>query len=89
MLVKEKMDDEDIINKLNTIDSRLQNIENILIANRQSAMKMSNHIDFIDGVYDTVKKPFSKILSLCSNTTVEIKDKPKMLEDEEIVDKFV
>ena len=83
------MDDEDIINKLNSIDSRLQNIENILIENRKASMKMTDHIDFIDGVYDTVKKPFSKILSLCSNTAVEIKDKPKMLQDEEISDKFV
>ena len=33
---------------------------------------MVEHIDFIDTIYDNVKKPFSKILSLYNGTNVDI-----------------
>ena len=34
-----------------------------------------------DGVYDTVRKPFSKILSICTNSAVEIKDKTNIVKE--------
>lgn len=72
---------DDCMKILLNIEKRLDNIENILEENNKSAMKMSNHIDFIDNVYDTVRKPFSRVLSICSNSTVEIQDRPKMIEN--------
>jgi hypothetical protein len=61
---------EEIMNMLLRIEKRLDNIENALEESRKSADKMTNHIDFIDNVYDTVKKPLCRILSVCNGNTV-------------------
>jgi len=75
------MDNSDLILILKNIEDRLVNIENILNETKISNQKMDEHIDFIDGVYDTVRKPFSTILSICTNSTVEIKDKTNIVKE--------
>jgi hypothetical protein len=75
------MENNEIIQILKNIEERLVRIENILEENKKSNRKMDDHIDFIDGVYDTVRKPFSTILSICTNSTVEIKDKTKIVKE--------
>ncbi len=64
--------DDEILKILRSIEKRLDNIEIILDDNRNSAKKMSNHIDFIDHVYDNVKMPFCKILSMYNGNTVKL-----------------
>jgi hypothetical protein len=63
---------EDIVNILLRIESRLDKIEEIILENKESADKMSNHIDFIDNVYDNVKKPFCRILSMYNGGKINI-----------------
>jgi len=63
---------EDIINILLRIESRLDKIEAIIKENKEAANKMSDHIDFIDNVYDNVKKPFCKILSIYNGGRINI-----------------
>jgi hypothetical protein len=63
---------EDIINILLRIESRLDKIEAIIKENKEAANKMSDHIDFIDNVYDNVKKPFCKILSIYNGGKINI-----------------
>lgn len=75
------MSNDDIINYMKNIETRLEKIEILLKSSQKSARKMDDHIEFIDGVYDVVKKPFAKILSMCSSSTIEIQDKPRMLEE--------
>ena len=75
------MENSDLISVLKNIETRLENIENILNETKISNQKMDDHIDFIDGVYDTVRKPFSKILSICTNSAVEIKDKTNIVKE--------
>lgn len=63
--------EEEIIN----IKDRLTNIENkldkiIMLLNNnviQNCEKMSEHIDFVDNVYQSVRKPLSYICSLTSS----------------------
>ena len=63
---------EEIMNILLRIENRLDKIEDIIQENKEAANKMSNHIDFIDNVYDNVKKPFCKILSIYNGSQVNI-----------------
>lgn len=74
--------DKEIISILRDIQSRLDNIELILEEQKQSSRKMDEHIEFIDSVYDTVKKPFCKALSLYNGQTVII-DKNRTLCDQD------
>ena len=64
--------DRDIINILKRIEERLDNIEKVLEMNQESAKKMDEHIEFVDSVYDSVRKPFCKILSYYNGNTVNI-----------------
>lgn len=73
------MSDDEILNYLQRIETRLANIENILKHQETSVKKMSDHIDFVDMVYDNVKKPFCRILSAYNGSNVKL-DK-KMISD--------
>ena len=66
---------DEILEMLRNIESRLNNIEDILYNTQKSARKMDEHIDFIDNVYDNVRKPFSKILTYYNGNTVTIEKK--------------
>ena len=63
---------EEIIKLLNSIESRLDRIEKIIEINQLSAKKMNDHIDFIDDIYDNIKKPFCKVLTYYNGKTVNI-----------------
>jgi len=71
---------EEILEILKNIDKRLEKIENILNSQQFYSKKMSEHIDFVDGVYDSVKKPFCKVLSLYNGGNVQI-DKKRLIEE--------
>ena len=58
---------DEIMNLLLKIYKRLDKIEEILLVTKNASNKMSNHIDFIDNIYDIIKKPFYKILSININ----------------------
>jgi len=73
------MNDENIIEILKRIEERLDNIENILNNTQKSAQKMEDHIDFVDTIYDNIKKPFSKILTYYNGNEVMI-EKNNLLE---------
>jgi hypothetical protein len=75
------MSDNNLIVMLKKIDSRLERIEKLLEENRKSSKKMDTHIDFIDNVYNTVRMPFSNVLSICSGNKVEISEKYNNVED--------
>lgn len=64
--------DSDIIDILKKIEERLDKIEQVLEMNQKSAKKMDEHIEFVDSVYDSVRKPFCKILSYYNGNTVQI-----------------
>ena len=64
-----------ILQSLRSIESRLDKIENLIKENSRSSKKMEEHIEFIDGIYDVVKKPVSNLLSFCNNKTIELQDK--------------
>ena len=71
--------DKEILEKLNLIEERLNKIEKILSMQQISSQKMSEHIDFVDSVYESVKKPFCKVLSIYNGNNVQI-DKKRLLE---------
>lgn len=64
-----------ILQTLARIESRLDRIENILESNTKSVKKMDEHIEFIDGIYDVVRKPVCTLLSVVNNKTIELEDK--------------
>ena len=70
----------EILEKLTNIDKRLEKIENILFSQQVDSKKMSEHIDFIENIYDNVKKPFCKVLSLYNGENIQI-DKKRIKED--------
>ena len=74
------MNDENIIEILRRIESRLDKIEYILNGTQKSAQKMEDHIDFVDTVYDNIKKPFFKILTYYNGTDVII-EKNNLIEN--------
>ena len=71
--------ESEILKKLISIENRLNKIEEILSSQEACSKKMSNHIDFVDSVYDNVKKPFCKVLSLYNGSNVQI-DKKRLIE---------
>ena len=56
--------------RLNDIEKRIENIEN-------SSNKVSEHVDFVDTVFESCKKPFNSILTYYSGKQVNI-DKNKI-----------
>jgi hypothetical protein len=56
-----------ILEKLNSLEKRVQRIED-------DCAKMSNHINFINRIYSTVKIPFYKALSIMNSSPIEVID---------------
>jgi len=69
---------DNILNKLESIENRLKNIENILEEQEVYSKKMSNHIDFVDNIYDGIKKPFYNVLSFYSGGKAIAIDKKQL-----------
>ena len=69
-----------ILKKLETIENKLLNIENAIndINNKldtsivNNCEKMGHHVDFIEGVYDIVRKPLEYVSNKLSNNTHEL-----------------
>jgi hypothetical protein len=52
-----------ILEKLISIESRLKNLESKFEDVKEDTEKMSGHINFVEGVYGNIKKPFHFIMS--------------------------
>ena len=59
--------------KLEEINERTKRIEIKINKIEQSIKHMDGHIDFVESVYDVVKKPFVSLLSLYSDEMCKIK----------------
>ena len=69
---------------INKIMEKLENINtklDILLEkqNNEILEKMSNHIDFIDSIYDNVKQPFHYVMNMVSRK-IENSDDVKTIE---------
>lgn len=73
---------EEILELLKGIKIRLDKIEEIINLNQKSAKKMDDHIDFVDNVYESIKKPFCNILSYYNGKNINI-DKNLLKNNEE------
>ena len=62
---------------LTRIESRLENIEHSLENIKRSNMKLDEHVDFVDTVFETCKKPFNSLLTMYSGKNVNV-DKNKV-----------
>ena len=58
--------------KIDKLDSKIDNIEKLMNVNSKECIKMGNHIDFIDTIYDNVKHPLGYI---CNNVKYYMGDK--------------
>ena len=69
------MDQDNVIDKITEIENRCERIEQkmdkILQLLEKDCKKMTDHIDFVENVYDNVKSPFYYLMdkvNLLSNT---------------------
>jgi len=65
-------DIKEILKKLNNIEKRLDDIEEIISINLKSSKKMDEHIEFIDSIYINVKKPFCDLLTYYKGEKINI-----------------
>lgn len=70
--------DTEILNKLNEILVRLDKIEEDIQYLKNGTDNMTEHISFIENVYDTIKNPFYFIMNKIKPIE-SIPDKPKTL----------
>lgn len=49
--------EENYLEEINDLKLKLDRIEHLLLENKHNCDKMSNHIDFIERVYEYIKKP--------------------------------
>ena len=76
-----KMDKiHDVHERVERIEEKLDKIINLLEHNQKSADKMSDHIDFIDGVYSKVKSPLNTIFNAVSRFSIQHNPQAQMLE---------
>lgn len=69
--------DPEVKEILTRIESRLENIEQSLETIKRSNMKLDEHVDFVDTVFETCKKPFNSLLTMYSGKNVNV-DKNKV-----------
>jgi len=70
----------DIHERVERIEEKLDKIINLLEHNQKSVDKMSNHIDFIDGVYNKVKSPLNTICNVVSHFCIQQNPQAQMLD---------
>ncbi len=65
--------------ELISVSDRLDRIETKLDAILNSSDKLDSHITFVESVYDIVKAPFSRALSVCSydSNAIDLPDNEK------------
>ena len=61
------MSNEEILIIVKDIQNRLLKIERIIQEQQNSCIKMEEHINFVDNVFENIKKPFCSILSYYNN----------------------
>ena len=70
--------------EVDDLNRRLDHIENLIKANSQDCQKMSDHIDFIERIYEYVKRPLffftDKFKRLTSSHQVAIEHTPHQSE---------
>lgn len=72
----------DMDERLIRIEEKLDKLIYLIEQQEKTSEKMSQHIDFIDGVYDSVKNPLSTICNTISQFSIIKSNEPtqKMLE---------
>lgn len=73
-----KRKSDEIKRYLINIENRLINIEISLEEIKKSNQKMDDHVNFVDGIFETCKKPFNNLLSICTGNNVNIEKKNKL-----------
>ena len=58
---------DQIVKKLESIEHRLDTIEQIVNQNAESAANMDRHIGFVESVYEQIRTPFNKLIAYTSN----------------------
>jgi len=70
--------------KLDLILLRLDQIDRRLAKVEDSVEKMNNHVDFVDGIYESVKYPFHSLMGMVSlagpPTPKEIEEPKELIE---------
>jgi hypothetical protein len=77
MLNRIRTGDPEILENLRMINIRLNNIEKRIENIENSSNKVCEHVDFVDTVFESCKKPFNSILTYYSGKQVNI-DKNKI-----------
>jgi hypothetical protein len=64
------LQNKEIINKLEILNKKID----ILIENKDNTIleKMSNHIDFVDSIYDNIKRPFHFLMDTVNSINKKI-----------------
>ena len=70
----------DVHERVERIEHKLDRILDILENNQKTNNKISNHIDFIDSVYNTVKTPLNTICNTVTRFTIQSNTQAPMLE---------
>jgi hypothetical protein len=65
--------DKNYLEEMNDMKLKLDRIENLLMENKHNCDKMSNHIDFIEKVYEYIKKP---LFYITNKFRIMSKDEP-------------
>lgn len=80
--MEEKISNEVILEKLNEIIDRLSKIEKEIQYIKKGSENMTEHISFVENIYDTIKNPFYYVISKIKPIE-KIPEKPKRLKYED------
>ena len=63
-----------ILEVLHSIESKLEKIEDRLSILEKSSLNMDEHINFVEAIYDIVKRPFKNILNIYRSDSIGFLD---------------
>ena len=70
--------DNELLNKMIKIDEKLDKILKIIEKNTENCEKMSDHIDFIENIYENIKNPLgyicNKVKAISGNNTYSLEN---------------
>ena len=65
-----------LLEKINEMEKNIalihQKLDRLLEVYETDCKKMSNHVDFVEGVYEKIKAPFNYIMDTVSNAQVPL-----------------
>jgi len=64
--------DEKIHNELKSINEKLDSILELLKNSKESSDKMTDHIDFVESVYTTIKNPLNSIIQYVQGSNQQL-----------------